>query len=87
MKWSVPAPYYNPNPNHSKATNLTKTIFPRFDDGDADIKLSRKEADIYILHSLVIPHSPFFKASLSERWASSGDTGCDYGREQDPVEV
>ncbi|KAF2806891.1 uncharacterized protein BDZ99DRAFT_537832 [Mytilinidion resinicola] len=52
-----------------------KNIFPSFDDGDVEIKLSETPKDVYILHSFVLAlHSPFFKTSLSERWAASGDT-------------
>lgn len=39
------------------------------------IKLSENPEDVYTLHGVVLAlHSPFFKASLSERWAESGDT-------------
>ncbi|KAI9710756.1 MAG: hypothetical protein M1820_002589 [Bogoriella megaspora] len=43
--------------------------FPKFDDGDVEIQLSLNESHCYKLHSFVLAlHSPFFKASLSEKW-------------------
>lgn len=42
--------------------------FPRFDNGDVEIRFT-EEDDPYVLHSYVLGlHSPWFKASLSERW-------------------
>ncbi|KAF2498870.1 hypothetical protein BU16DRAFT_536847 [Lophium mytilinum] len=52
-----------------------QNTFPRFDDGDVELRLSRLPSHVYVLHSVVLAlHSPFFKASLSERWANNGDT-------------
>lgn len=55
------------------STVQTKTpSFPKFDDGDVEIRLSTSAQHTYRVHSLVLGlHSPFFKASLSQRW--SGD--------------
>ncbi len=53
---------------------MHQNTFPRFNDGDVQIRLSDANEDVLILHSFVLGlHSPFFKASLSERWA--GGTG------------
>lgn len=42
--------------------------FPRFEDGDVEIKFTEK-SESYVLHSYVLAlHSPWFKASLSEKW-------------------
>ncbi|KAI9759156.1 MAG: hypothetical protein M4579_002529 [Chaenotheca gracillima] len=47
----------------------THGSFPRYGDGDVEIRVSQKTEDAYILHSHVLRlHIPFFKASLSERW-------------------
>ena len=44
--------------------------FPNYDDGDVEIRLSTSAEHTYRAHSLVLGlHSPFFKASLSKRWA------------------
>lgn len=44
--------------------------FPSFEDGDVEIRLSTSVEHTYRVHSLVLGlHSPFFKASLSKRWA------------------
>ena len=49
--------------------------FPKFSDGDVTIHLSTDPKDTLVLHSYVLAlHSPWFKASLSERW-NGGDTG------------
>ncbi|KAK5127121.1 hypothetical protein LTR85_008481 [Meristemomyces frigidus] len=49
--------------------------YPQFSDGDVEIHLSTDPSDKYILHSYVLAlHSPWFKASISERW-NSGGTG------------
>ena len=41
-----------------------------FEDGDVEIRLSRKPEDRFVLHSVALSlHSTFFKASLSERWS------------------
>lgn len=48
--------------------------FPSFDDGDVEIRLSTNVKHTYQVHSLVLGlHSPFFKASLSKRWAGDPD--------------
>lgn len=45
--------------------------FPQFSDGDVEIYLSTNEK--VVLHSSVLSiHSEWFKASLSDRWSSSG---------------
>jgi hypothetical protein len=42
---------------------------PRFKDGDVEIRLSNSGYDTFVLHSFVLAlHSPWFKASLSDRW-------------------
>ncbi|KAK5132769.1 hypothetical protein LTR08_008654 [Meristemomyces frigidus] len=47
--------------------------FPQWSDGDVTIQLSSSPFDKYIVHSYVLSlHSPWFKASLSERW-NGGD--------------
>ena len=60
---------YGPN----QATDFLKRSqagFPRFHDGDVELCLSREPEDPFVLHSVVLGlHSPFFKASLSERWS------------------
>lgn len=44
--------------------------FPSFHDGDVEIRLSTSVEHTYRVHSLILGlHSPFFKASLSRRWA------------------
>lgn len=44
--------------------------FPRFEDGDVEIRFNSVD-EPYILHSWVLAlHSPWFKASLSDRWRS-----------------
>ena len=48
--------------------------FPSFEDGDVEIRLTTSAHHIYRVHSLVLGlHSPFFKASLSKRWAGDHD--------------
>lgn len=43
--------------------------FPRFADGDVEIRFTHKNEEAYVLHSYVLAlHSDWFKASLSERW-------------------
>lgn len=47
--------------------------FPRCSDGDVEIHLSTDPKDTFVLHSFQLSlHSPWFKASLSERW-NGGD--------------
>ena len=57
----------------SQATDFLKRSqagFPRFHDGDVELCLLREPEDRFVLHSVVLGlHSPFFKASLSERWS------------------
>lgn len=44
--------------------------FPRFEDGDVEIRFTQQNEEPYFLHSYVLAlHSPWFKASLSERWS------------------
>ena len=51
---------------------MASTTFPRFNDGDVEIHLSSTD-EKYVLHSYVLAlHSPWFKASLSERWNNGG---------------
>lgn len=51
-----------------------KDGFPVFQDGDVEVCLSRKPEDRFVLHSFVLGlHSPFFKASISERWSRGDD--------------
>ena len=51
-----------------------KDGFPVFQDGDVEIRLSRKLEDRFVLHSVVLGlHSPFFKVSISERWSAPND--------------
>ena len=53
------------------SSHLTKG-FPLFEDGNVEIRLSRKPEDRFVLHSVVLSlHSPWFRASFSERWAGS----------------
>ncbi len=41
-----------------------------FEDGDVELRLSQKPEDRYVLHSeCLIANSPYFKASLIDRWA------------------
>lgn len=49
---------------------MIEANFPVFQDGDVEIRLSRKPEDRYVRYSIVLSlHSSFFKASLSERWS------------------
>ncbi|KAI9722602.1 MAG: hypothetical protein M1812_001533 [Candelaria pacifica] len=51
---------------------MAKNAFPRFRDGDVQIRLSNEDENVLVLHSFVLGlHSTFFKASLSERWTNS----------------
>lgn len=54
--------------------NIPKDGFPVFQDGDVEIRLSRKPEDRLVLHSVVLGlHSSFFKVSISERWSGRND--------------
>lgn len=43
--------------------------FPRFWDGDVEIRFTQDGEDSYLLHSFVLAlHSSWFKAGLNEKW-------------------
>lgn len=56
--------------NASAYQATINSYFPRFADGDVEIHLSENPEDVCVLHSFVLAlHSPFMKASLSDRWS------------------
>ncbi len=58
-----------------QAPQKSENTFPRFHDGDVEIRFSALADDVYSLHSFILSlYSPFFKASLSQRWAGSDQT-------------
>lgn len=52
----------------------TAMPFPRFADGDVEVRFTKNDGvdQTYVLHSHVLKlHSPWFEASLSDRWNKS----------------
>lgn len=48
---------------------MPSKAFPHFGDGDVEILLGGHHDEKLVLHSHVLAlHSPWFKASLSDRW-------------------
>lgn len=62
---------------------MKTNAFPRFSDGDVEIFFTADDpCDKYVLHSWALAlHSSWFKASLSERWRTSGIASHELGGE------